>query len=79
MLKGVKADDVARHIMRGQSIFYAESWAVVDWLIRRGSSNVAALYAFLTDAENGTPMSNYEPGAQTNAVSIPSAVSRTRE
>jgi tetratricopeptide (TPR) repeat protein len=37
----------------GQSVFYAESWAIVDWLVRFGGSDRAVFYAFLADIDNG--------------------------
>jgi tetratricopeptide (TPR) repeat protein len=39
----------------GQEIFYAESWAVVDWLMRASRNNGADFYAFVHDVSHGTP------------------------
>lgn len=40
----------------GQHAFYAESWAVVDWLMRTGGPEQEHFYEFLHDVENGTPV-----------------------
>jgi tetratricopeptide (TPR) repeat protein len=40
----------------GQSIFYAESWAIVDWLVRTSSKNGADFYAFVHDVSHGVPV-----------------------
>jgi tetratricopeptide (TPR) repeat protein len=40
----------------GQSIFYAESWAIVDWLVRASSKNGADFYAFVHDVSHGIPV-----------------------
>ena len=37
----------------GQSIFYAESWAIVDWLVRTSSNNGGDFYAFVRDVAHG--------------------------
>lgn len=41
------------NVAEGQALFYAKSWAVVDWLLRR---NNAAFYDFFHDVESGTPV-----------------------
>jgi len=38
----------------GQSAFYAESWAIVDWLVRTSSNNGADFYAFVRDVSHGS-------------------------
>lgn len=40
----------------GQSMFYAESWAIVDWLVRTSSKNGADFYAFVHDVSHGVPV-----------------------
>jgi tetratricopeptide (TPR) repeat protein len=40
----------------GQSIFYAESWAIVDWLVRTSANNGADFYAFVHDVSHGAPI-----------------------
>ena len=52
-LFAVRRDSDAYNLAEGQAVFYAESWAVVDWLIRNGGKDQAAFYAFLRDVENG--------------------------
>lgn len=37
----------------GQDVFYAESWAIVDWLVRAASSSGAEFFAFVHDVANG--------------------------
>ena len=39
----------------GQALFYAESWAIVDWLVRTSSRNAADFYAFVHDVSHGVP------------------------
>ncbi|HXH37506.1 MAG TPA: tetratricopeptide repeat protein, partial [Thermoanaerobaculia bacterium] len=39
-----------------QSVFYAESWAIVDWLIRNSPENGAAFFAFVHDLSHGVPV-----------------------
>jgi tetratricopeptide (TPR) repeat protein len=39
------------NLAEGQALFYAKSWAVVDWLLRRDN---AAFYDFFHDVESGT-------------------------
>jgi tetratricopeptide (TPR) repeat protein len=36
-----------------QSTFYAESWAIVDWLVRTSTNNGADFYAFVHDVSHG--------------------------
>jgi len=36
-----------------QATFYAESWAIVDWLVRSSSGNGANFYAFVRDVSHG--------------------------
>ena len=36
-----------------QDVFYAESWAIVDWLVRSASSSGAEFYGFVHDVANG--------------------------
>jgi tetratricopeptide (TPR) repeat protein len=38
----------------GQRAFYAESWAIVDWLMRFGGKRQEKFYAFLADVDGGT-------------------------
>jgi len=38
-----------------QAIFYAESWAIVDWLVRTSGNNGADFYAFVHDVSHGVP------------------------
>ena len=44
------------NLPEGQSLFYAESWATVDWLMRNAGEDRAAFYAFFTDVSSGTPV-----------------------
>jgi tetratricopeptide (TPR) repeat protein len=37
----------------GRETFYAESWAIVDWLVRSSGNNVASFYAFVHDVSHG--------------------------
>lgn len=37
----------------GRETFYAESWAVVDWLVRNSGNNVANFYGFVHDLSHG--------------------------
>jgi tetratricopeptide (TPR) repeat protein len=36
-----------------QATFYAESWAIVDWLVRTSANNGADFYAFVRDVSHG--------------------------
>lgn len=40
----------------GQRAFYAESWAVVDWLLRQAGKHPEKFYAFLRDVSDGSPV-----------------------
>ena len=40
----------------GQAIFYAESWAIVDWLVRTSGHNGADFFAFVHDVSHGVPI-----------------------
>jgi tetratricopeptide (TPR) repeat protein len=40
----------------GRAFFYAESWAIVDWLVRTSTQNGAGLYAFVHDVSHGVPV-----------------------
>ena len=42
----------------GQEVFYAESWALVDWLVRSASSSGVEFYAFVHDVANGVPVTD---------------------
>lgn len=55
LFKVVRESD-AYNLPAGQHAFYAESWAVVDWLVRNGGSNQAHFYDFLSDVEHGAPV-----------------------
>jgi len=37
----------------GQNVFYAESWAIVDWLVRSSRNNGGDFYAFVHDLAQG--------------------------
>jgi tetratricopeptide (TPR) repeat protein len=37
-----------------QAAFYAESWAIVDWLVRTSANNGADFYAFVRDVSHGS-------------------------
>jgi tetratricopeptide (TPR) repeat protein len=52
-LFAVERESDAYNLPDGQTLFYAESWAVVDWLFRNGGKERAAFYAFLADLEHG--------------------------
>jgi tetratricopeptide (TPR) repeat protein len=43
----------AYNVPGSQELFYAESWAIVDWLVRTSSKNAADFYAFVHDVEHG--------------------------
>jgi tetratricopeptide (TPR) repeat protein len=43
----------AYNVPGSQVLFYAESWAIVDWLVRTSSKNAADFYAFVHDVEHG--------------------------
>jgi len=44
------------NLLQGQSLFYAESWAAVDWLMRNAGNDRSAFYAFFADVTAGTPV-----------------------
>jgi tetratricopeptide (TPR) repeat protein len=44
------------NVSPGRAVFYAESWAVVDWLVRTASRNGAEFYAFVHDVSHGAPV-----------------------
>jgi Protein of unknown function (DUF1570) len=50
-LFSIQRDSDTYNLPEGQAVFYAESWAVVDWLIRNGGKEQAAFYAFLAEME----------------------------
>ena len=41
------------NVPAGQRAFYAQSWAVVDWLMRQAGKDQSKFYAFLRDVEGG--------------------------
>jgi tetratricopeptide (TPR) repeat protein len=41
------------NVSSGQEIFYAESWAIVDWLVRTSGNNAADFYAFVHEVSHG--------------------------
>jgi hypothetical protein len=55
-LFGVTRDSETYNAPPGQSIFYAESWAIVDWLVRTSPKNGADFYAFVHDVTHGVPV-----------------------
>jgi tetratricopeptide (TPR) repeat protein len=52
-LFAVQRESNTYNLPSGQAVFYAESWAVVDWLIRNSGRSRAEFYAFLSDMERG--------------------------
>lgn len=54
-LFAVGRDSDAYNVANEQSVFYAESWAVVQWLIRYGGDRGEIFNAFLADVAGGTP------------------------
>lgn len=46
----------AYNVPEGQAVFYAKSWAVVDWLFRNGGNGNAKFYDFFRDVEHGAPV-----------------------
>ncbi|HYU24690.1 MAG TPA: tetratricopeptide repeat protein [Thermoanaerobaculia bacterium] len=52
----VQRESDTYNLPEGQAVFYAKSWAVVDWLLRNGGRNNAAFYDFFGDIESGTPV-----------------------
>ncbi|MEK6372251.1 MAG: DUF1570 domain-containing protein [Acidobacteriota bacterium] len=55
-LFSIRRDSDTYNLAEGQAIFYAESWAVVDWLMRNGGRDGAAFYDFLRDVEQRVPV-----------------------
>jgi len=47
------ARDSAIYTGTSQATFYAESWAIVDWLVRTSANNGADFYAFVHDVSHG--------------------------
>jgi len=41
------------NVASGQEVFYAESWAIVDWLVRTSGNNGGDFYAFVRDVSHG--------------------------
>jgi tetratricopeptide (TPR) repeat protein len=52
----VERESDTYNLAEGQALFYAKSWAVVDWLFRNGGKDNASFYAFFHDVESGTPV-----------------------
>jgi tetratricopeptide (TPR) repeat protein len=52
-LFGVRRESDTYNLPAGQRAFYAESWAVVDWLMRNGGKKQEKFYAFLRDVDGG--------------------------
>jgi tetratricopeptide (TPR) repeat protein len=52
LFKAVRESDIYNGGM-AQSTFYAESWAIVDWLVRTSGRNGADFYAFVHDLSRG--------------------------
>src|SRR5438034_1390108 len=50
-LFAIRRDSDTYNLAEGQAVFYAESWAVVEWLVRNGGKEQAAFYEFLRDME----------------------------
>jgi hypothetical protein len=55
-LFAIRRESDAYNVGEGQAMFYAESWATVDWLVRNGGKDQAAFYAFLRDVEQNVPV-----------------------
>lgn len=55
-LFSIRRDSDTYNLAEGQAIFYAESWAVVDWLMRNGGRDGAAFYDFLHDVQQRVPV-----------------------
>ena len=51
----IERESDAYNLPEGQAVFYAKSWAVVDWLFRNGNGN-AKFYDFFRDVEHGAPV-----------------------
>lgn len=52
-LFGVARESDAYNVPAGQHVFYAESWAIVDWLMR---TDERAFYRFFQDVDEGVPV-----------------------
>jgi len=52
----VERESDTYNLPEGQSVFYAKSWAAVDWLLRNGGRDNAAFYEFFHDVESGVPV-----------------------
>jgi tetratricopeptide (TPR) repeat protein len=52
LFKAVRESDIYNGGI-AQSTFYAESWAIVDWLVRTSGRNGADFYAFVHDLSHG--------------------------
>jgi tetratricopeptide (TPR) repeat protein len=52
-LFGVVRESDAYNVPSGQRVFYAESWAIVDWLMR---TDERAFYRFFQDVDEGVPV-----------------------
>ncbi len=50
----IERESDAYNVPEGQAVFYAKSWAVVDWLFRNGGRDNAKFYDFFRDVEHGT-------------------------
>src|SRR5437763_827008 len=55
-LFAIRRESDAYNAAEGQAVFYAESWAVVDWLVRNGGKDQANFFAFLRDVEQNVPV-----------------------
>ena len=54
----VERESDTYNLPAGQRTFYAESWAVVDWLFRRAGKDPGKFYDFLHDVETGMPVAS---------------------
>jgi tetratricopeptide (TPR) repeat protein len=52
LFAAVRESDVY-NVSTGQTVFYAESWAIVDWLVRTSRHNGGDFYAFVHDLAHG--------------------------
>src|SRR5262249_832348 len=55
-LFAVRRDSEAYNSGEEQTMFYAESWALVDWLVRNGGKDHEAFFAFLRDVDGNGPV-----------------------
>ncbi|MGH9418794.1 MAG: DUF1570 domain-containing protein, partial [Thermoanaerobaculia bacterium] len=51
LFSAVRESDI--YSASGRETFYAESWAIVDWLVRTSGSNPANFYGFVHDVSHG--------------------------